>query len=109
MMTLSRLRRSVPGLDAAATKTFEGIWVSHVRVDDAISPGCELDVSDVRDLFDLFSQVSDPRDRRGVRHSLASVLTVVVFAVLTGAVNFRELADRVKELPVVLCVVMPRS
>lgn len=58
-----------------------------------------LDLSDVASLFDLFAQVPDPRDPRGVRHRLATVLTLAVLAMLCGASNFRQVADRIAELP----------
>jgi predicted transposase YbfD/YdcC len=47
----------------------------------------------------LFGQLVDPRRPRGVRHTLASVLTVTVLAALAGAGNFREAGDRAAELP----------
>lgn len=62
----------------------------------------DRDLADVCDLYTLFTQVVDPRKPRGVRHRVASVLTVMVFAVLAGARNFREAGDRVADLPVVL-------
>jgi predicted transposase YbfD/YdcC len=53
----------------------------------------------VRELVEMFEQVADPRDPRGVRHRLATILTVAVFAVLAGARNFRQVGDRVADLP----------
>ena len=53
----------------------------------------------VRELVMMFEQVTDPRDRRGVRHRLATILTVAVFAVLAGARNYRQVGDRVADLP----------
>jgi predicted transposase YbfD/YdcC len=50
----------------------------------------------------LFTQVADPRKPRGIRHHLAAVLTVMVFAVLAGARNFREAGDRAADLPPLL-------
>jgi predicted transposase YbfD/YdcC len=43
--------------------------------------------------------VSDPRDPRGIRHQIGTVLAVMVFAVLSGGGNFREIADRAVDLP----------
>ncbi|MFC4090187.1 ISAs1 family transposase [Micromonospora sp. GCM10011541] len=50
-------------------------------------------------LVELFALVRDPRKRRGVRHRCAAVLTLMVLAVLCGAGNFRQAADRVAEMP----------
>jgi len=38
-----------------------------------------------RPLMEVFAQVPDPRDPRGVRHDLATVLTLAQAAVLAGA------------------------
>lgn len=53
-------------------------------------------VSALRELFD---QLVDPRQARGIRHRLASVLTVTVLCALAGAGNFREAGDRAADLP----------
>jgi hypothetical protein len=58
----------------------------------------------VRQLVGMFEQVTDPRDPRGVRHRLATILTVAVFAVLAGAGNYRQVGDRVADLPQSLVV-----
>lgn len=50
----------------------------------------------------MFFQISDPRRPRGIRHGLTAVLTVVLFAVLAGAKNFREAGDRAADLPALL-------
>ncbi|MBA3489785.1 MAG: ISAs1 family transposase, partial [Longispora sp.] len=70
---------------------------SHVRIDDVSHDA--MDTADIAELHELFVQVPDPRDRRGVRHPLAAALTLMVLAVLCGARNFRQAADRVSELP----------
>ncbi|HEV2634394.1 MAG TPA: ISAs1 family transposase [Actinocrinis sp.] len=54
------------------------------------------------ELYRLFAQLTDPRKARGIRHHLATVLTVMVFAVLAGARNYREIGDRAADLPAVL-------
>lgn len=59
-------------------------------------------LADVAELHALFTQVTDPRRPRGIRHHLATVLTMVVFAVLAGARNFREAGDRAADLPPLL-------
>ncbi|WP_213457362.1 ISAs1 family transposase [Rhizomonospora bruguierae] len=58
-----------------------------------------MDSGQVAALAVLFAQVSDPRKGRGVRHRLPAVLTVLTLALLCGARNFRQAADRVAELP----------
>jgi predicted transposase YbfD/YdcC len=47
----------------------------------------------------MLGEVVDPRCARGVRHRLPAILTVTVFAVLTGARNYRQIGDRVSDLP----------
>jgi predicted transposase YbfD/YdcC len=63
------------------------------------APAWEAGWSGVGLLVDLLAGVPDPRDPRGVRHSIGAVLSVMVFAVLAGACNFREIADRAADLP----------
>jgi hypothetical protein len=43
--------------------------------------------------------VPDPRDPRGVRHSLTSLLTTAVAAVLAGATSFTAIAEWVADAP----------
>src|SRR4051794_4488294 len=50
-------------------------------------------------LVEMLHGVTDPRDVRGIRHVAGSVLVVMVFAVLAGARNFRQLGDRATDLP----------
>jgi hypothetical protein len=75
--------------------------VSHApEHDDGQAAG--LDV--VSALVEVFDGLVDPRFPRGIRHGLASVLTITVLAVLAGATNFREAGDRASELPADLLV-----
>lgn len=76
--------------------------VSHALTCPASSEQTQVGLADVAELYALFTQVKDPRKPRGVRHRLASVLTVMVFAVLAGARNFREAGDRAADLPPLL-------
>jgi hypothetical protein len=76
--------------------------VSHASTSPASSTETEVGLADVAELYALFAQVTDPRKPRGVRHHLAAVLTVMVFAVLAGARNFREAGDRAADLPPLL-------
>jgi predicted transposase YbfD/YdcC len=62
----------------------------------------EVGWSGIRLLVDVLAGVPDPRDPRGIRHSIGAVLSVMVFAVLAGARNFREIADQAADLPVEL-------
>lgn len=59
----------------------------------------EADLADGYSLVAVFSQVTDPRRPRGVRHRLATVLTLLTLATLCGAGNFRQAADRITEQP----------
>src|SRR5947199_5015320 len=68
----------------------------------ASSEEADLGLADVAELHALFAQVPDPRQPRGVRHQIGAVLTVMVFAVLAGARNFREAGDRAADLPALL-------
>lgn len=47
----------------------------------------------------MLDGVVDPRKARGIRHRIGAVLAVMVLAVLAGARNFREIADRAADLP----------
>jgi hypothetical protein len=77
------------------------VAVAHVpsmpvsAVDEVAGAG----VAGVGQLVGLFARVPDPRKPRGVRHRIAAVLTVTVFAVLTGARNYRQIADAAADLP----------
>ncbi|WP_285509996.1 ISAs1 family transposase [Actinokineospora sp. NBRC 105648] len=56
-------------------------------------------VAGVRALVDMLGGIADPRDVRGIRFRIGTVLAVMVFAVLAGARNFREIGDRAHDLP----------
>jgi predicted transposase YbfD/YdcC len=75
------------------------VSVSHAPTSLASSGEMQVGLAEVAELYALFAQVVDPRCPRGVRHHLAAVLTVMVFAVLAGARNFREAGDRAADLP----------
>lgn len=68
---------------------------SRVTAEDPGLPGA----AEVAELVELFGRVTDPRKPRGVRHHIAAVLTVTVFAVLAGAANYRQIGDAVADLP----------
>jgi hypothetical protein len=44
-------------------------------------------------LLDVLSEVPDPRQRRGLRHPLASILSLAVLAMLTGAKGYAAIAQ----------------
>src|SRR5664279_3386346 len=46
-----------------------------------------------RPLMEVFAQIPDPRDPRGVRHDLATVLTLAQTAVLAGAQTLLAIAE----------------
>jgi predicted transposase YbfD/YdcC len=75
--------------------------VSHAVEPDAGHDG-GLDV--ISALLTVFGGLADPRSPRGIRHELASALTITVLAVLAGARNFREAGDRAAELPADLLI-----
>jgi hypothetical protein len=52
----------------------------------------------VPQLMAALGLVTDPRSPRGVRHSLRSVLTIAVLAVLAGSVSLREIGDYAADL-----------
>jgi hypothetical protein len=57
------------------------VAVSHA-LDNPVSSGdTAFDLSDIAELYALFMQVADPRRPRGVRHHIATVLTVMVLTV----------------------------
>jgi len=66
--------------------------VSHAQPDGA---GQQV----ISALRQLFGQLADPRRPRGVRHKLASVLTITVLTALAGAGNFRQAGDQAADLP----------
>lgn len=75
--------------------------VSHALQPDT-DHGGGLDV--ICALLTVFGGLADPRSPRGIRHELASVLTITVLAVLSGARNVREAGDRAAELPADLLI-----
>jgi predicted transposase YbfD/YdcC len=65
------------------------------RPDAAPDPG----VAGVAKLVAMLHGVGDPRKVRGIRFRVGTVLAVMVFSVLAGARNFREVGDRAADLP----------
>ena len=56
-------------------------------------------VAGVARLVALLHGVADPRKVQGIRFRVGTVLSVMVFSVLAGAGNFREVGDRAADLP----------
>jgi predicted transposase YbfD/YdcC len=56
-------------------------------------------VAGVCKLVEMLHGIDDPRHARGVRYRVGTVLAVMVFAVLAGSRNFREIGDRAVDLP----------
>lgn len=75
------------------------VSVSHAVTDVVTNTAGEVDLGRVTALAAVFAQVNDPRKPKGIRHPLAAVLTVLTMALLCGARDFRQAADRVGELP----------
>lgn len=50
-------------------------------------------------LLEAFGTLSDPRKRRGIRHKIASIMTMCVAAAMQGAQSFTAIAEEVAELP----------
>lgn len=73
--------------------------VSHAVTDAVTNESGKVNLGRVTGLAAVFAQVSDPRKPKGIRHPLAAVLTVLTMALLCGARDFRQAADRVAELP----------
>ena len=73
--------------------------VSHALTHPTTPDDDLVGLAEVAALHVLFSQVADPRKPRGIRHQVATVLTVTLLAALAGARNFREAGDRAADLP----------
>jgi DDE family transposase len=50
-------------------------------------------------LLEALRELSDPRSKRGIRHQVASILTMVAATTISGCRSFRSVADYVAELP----------
>ena len=75
------------------------VSVSHAVTDVVTNQSGKVDLGRVTALAAVFTQVNDPRKPKGIRHPLAAVLTMLTMALLCGARDFRQAADRVAELP----------
>jgi hypothetical protein len=67
--------------------------------DDDVADVNTLELASEGGLLEALGELSDPRSKRGIRHQIASVLTMVAAATISGARSFRSVADYVADLP----------
>jgi hypothetical protein len=65
---------------------------------DAVADVNTLELAGAGGLLEALRELSDPRSKRGIRHQIASVLTMVAAATISGARSFRSVADYVADL-----------
>jgi Domain of unknown function (DUF4338)/DDE_Tnp_1-associated len=65
---------------------------------DAVADVNTLELAGAGGLLEALRELSDPRSKRGIRHQIASVLTMVAAASISGARSFRSVADYVADL-----------
>jgi hypothetical protein len=69
------------------------------RSDDDVADVNTLEPAGAGGLLEALRELSDPRSKRGIRYQIASVLTMVAAATISGARSFRSVADYVADLP----------
>jgi hypothetical protein len=67
--------------------------------DDHVADVNTLELGGTGGLLEALRKVRDPRSKRGIRHRIASTLTMVAAATISGARSFRSVADYVADLP----------
>jgi Domain of unknown function (DUF4338)/DDE_Tnp_1-associated len=67
--------------------------------DDDVADVNTLELGGAGGLLGALRELSDPRSKRGIRHQIASTLTMVAAATISGARSFRSVADYVADLP----------
>jgi DDE_Tnp_1-associated len=67
--------------------------------DDHVADVNTLELGGAGGLLEVLRKVTDPRSKRGIRHQIASTLTMVAAATISGARSFRSVADYVADLP----------
>jgi hypothetical protein len=67
--------------------------------DDEVADVNTLELGGAGGLLEALGELTDPRSKRGIRHQIASVLTMVAAATISGARSFRSVADYVADLP----------
>jgi Domain of unknown function (DUF4338)/DDE_Tnp_1-associated len=83
-----RLHRDVRGILSA---TFAHPLLT--GKDDHVADVNTLELAGPGGLLEALRELSDPRSKRGIRHQIASVLTMVAAATISGARSFRSVAD----------------
>jgi Domain of unknown function (DUF4338)/DDE_Tnp_1-associated len=67
--------------------------------DDDVADVNTLELGGAGGLLEALGELRDPRSKRGIRHRIASTLTMVAAATISGARSFRSVADYVTDLP----------
>lgn len=67
--------------------------------DDHVADVNTLELGGTGGLLEALRELRDPRSKRGIRHQIASTLTMVAAATISGARSFRSVADYVADLP----------
>ena len=63
------------------------------RRDDDVADVNTVELAGSGGLLEALGELSDPRSKRGIRHQIASTLTMVAAATISGARSFRSVAD----------------
>jgi hypothetical protein len=67
--------------------------------DDAVADVNTVELAGAGGLLEALRKLRDPRSKRGIRHQIASILTMVAAATISGCRGFRSVADYVADLP----------
>jgi hypothetical protein len=67
--------------------------------DDHVADVNTLELGETGGLLEALRKLRDPRSKRGIRHRIASTLTMVAAATISGCRSFRSVADYVADLP----------
>jgi hypothetical protein len=67
--------------------------------DDHVADVNTLELGGAGGLLEALGELSDPRSKRGIRHQIASTVTMVAAATISGCRSFRSVADYVADLP----------
>jgi hypothetical protein len=67
--------------------------------DDAVTDVNTLELASEGGLLEALGELTDPRSKRGIRHQIASTVTMVAAATISGARSFRSVSDYVADLP----------
>jgi hypothetical protein len=67
--------------------------------EDHVADVNTLELAGAGGLLEALRELTDPRGKRGIRHQIASTLTMVAAATISGCRSFRSVADYVADLP----------